>query len=107
MATLHNVIRVVFSALAVLLSGGFAYGYNAVFYHNKVEHCGLDLPVFTSFVSAVAPWVLLLSPAVLCVGLAWRRNELIVQLVTNIGWLFAVSWPPLCIWVWKIPDALL
>jgi len=102
-----QIVRVVFSAVASLMSAALGYGYHWVQYHNNVYHLQMELPQITTWVTAIAPWVFLVPLAVLCTGVVWRRHRLVVLLTVHLGWLFAVSWPPLCLWAWAVPTTLL
>lgn len=102
----NEIARVVFSAAAALISAAVGNGYHWVQYHNMVEHYKVDLPQMTTWVVAVAPWVFLLPLVVLCGGLIWRRRPLLVLSFVNIGWVFAVAWPALCLWAWAEPTVV-
>ena len=104
------VIRVSFATAAALLSATLAAGYNSVQYHNNVVHGRVDLwtvppPLYLAILAVW--WAFALPAAILLMGLIWRRNELAVLLVVHVGWLFAVLWPPLYLWVWALPTILL
>ena len=107
MKSASEVVRVVFSAVAALVSAGVGNGYSWVEYHNQVEHYGVALPQMTRWVVAAGPWVFLVPLVLLCAGLIWRRRPLLALLFVNIGWLFAVAWPGLCLWAWAVPRLLL
>jgi hypothetical protein len=107
MKNMDQIAQVGFSAVVSLMSATFGYGYHWVHYHNNVEHMRMNMSVITTWVTAVAPWVFLIPLAVLCTGIVWRRHPLVVLLAVQIGWLFAVTWPPLCLWVWEVPHTLM
>jgi len=106
-SSVDQTLRIVFSGAASLISAAIGYGYHWVHYHNNVEHMHMALPQITVWVTTVAPWVFLIPPAVLIAGLIWRRHSLVVLLAVHIGWLFAVTWVPLCLWAWAVPETLL
>jgi len=107
MSNAKQIVRVLFSGLASFTAAAFGYGYHWVQYHNHVEHLRIKLPQITAWVTAIIPWVFLMPAAVVCIGLIWHRRPLVVLLTVNIGWLFAVVWPPLCLWAWAVPETLL
>jgi hypothetical protein len=107
MSTIDPIVRTVFSGAASFISALVGYGYHWTQYHNEVDHMHISTPVFTSHVIAAAPWVFLIPLAVLTAGLIWRRHPLIVLLSVHTGWLFAVSWPPLCLLAWALPHVLM
>ena len=107
MKNTDQLVRVAFASSAALLSAWFGYGYHHVHYHNAVWHYHSVLPALTGWVSAVAPWVFALPFAILLGGLIWWRRPIVVLSLVNVGWLFAIAWPALCLWAWAIPQELL
>jgi hypothetical protein len=107
MNNVEQILRVVFSGVASLISAALGYGYHWIQYHNIVYHSGGDLPQTTRWVTAIAPWVFLVPLAVLCTGMIWRRHRLVVLLTVHLGWLFAIAWPPLCLYAWTVPEMFL
>ena len=107
MSNADQIVRVIFSAVASLISAALGYGYHWVQYHNNVEHSHMMLPQITGWITAIAPWVFLIPLAVLCSGMIWRKRPLVVLLTVNLGWLFAIAWPPLCLLAWTVPQTLM
>jgi len=107
MGSAENVTRVFFAALASLLSASFGFGYNQIQYHNNVEHLGCALPQITQSAATTAPLMFLVPLAILVVGLACRKRPMVVLVTVNVGWLVAVTWPPLLLWAWAVPHTLL
>lgn len=106
MSSVDQTVRVVFSGAASLISAALGYSYHWIQYHNGVEHMHTALPEITRWVTAVAPWVFFVPVAVLVAGLVWHRRPLAVLVSIQFGWLFAVTWPPLCLWAWAVPHTL-
>jgi hypothetical protein len=103
----EHMIRLGFSVAAALLAARIGFGINYVQYHNLVVHQGSKLPSPTEWVCAAVPWVFLVPLAVLVAGAVFRKRPLVIETAIGFGWLFAVTWPATCIWVWQVPTILL
>ena len=100
-------IRLGFSALATFFAALVGFGIDYIHHHNAVEHHGETLPNGTLLVTTVAPWMFAVPVIVAVVGALFRRRPLGVEVIANLGWLFAVAWPATCVWAWLIPTMLL
>jgi len=107
MSNTKEVIQVAFAGAASVIGAFWGFAYHWAKYHTHVEHESMMLPNITALVTALAPWVFLVPLAVLFVGIALRKRPLGVIVTVNLGWLFAISWPLLCVWAWEVPFILL
>ena len=69
--------------------------------------CTHGTPDRRRFTNAAAPVVFLVPLVVFVAGIFFRTRSLVVEAAVGLGWLFAVTWPATCIWVWQIPTMTL
>ncbi|MFO7958695.1 MAG: hypothetical protein R6X33_16520 [Candidatus Brocadiia bacterium] len=103
MAKLERIIHIVGASVATLISACFVMGYHSIQYRNHVVHGDIEIPRILHWIGAAAPWMFLVPPVVLIVGLLRLKQDSVVAAVTTSAWLFALGWALLCIGGWQMP----
>ncbi|MBW1742150.1 MAG: hypothetical protein JRJ47_01805 [Deltaproteobacteria bacterium] len=106
----NRIVRVAASAAAAFISSVFVSLYNAVEVNNA-HWQGIELPNLTAFYAWASPWGLAIPAAVFLAGIGCfrlrTRPDLILNIVSYSGWLYALAWSLGCILAWELPYVII
>jgi hypothetical protein len=103
-------VQTLSSTIAALVSAGFVFLYNAI-KANNARWQGMELPSLTAFYEWASPYGLAIPAAILLTGIGClrlrTRPDLVLNIVSYFGWLYALAWPLGCIFAWEVPYVII
>lgn len=110
MNSANGIDRIAASAIAASVGAAFAYLYSTI-KANNAHWQGIELPSVTAFYAWASPWGLAVPAAILLAGIGClrcrTRPDLILHIVSYLGWLYALAWSLGCILAWEIPHIII
>ena len=110
MDSANRIVRITVSAAAAFVSAVFVNLYNAMKVNNA-HWQGLELPSLTAFYAWASPWGLAVPAAVFLAGIGClrlrTRPDLMLNIVSCSGWLYALAWSLGCILAWELPYVII
>lgn len=110
MDSASRMVQMLSSTIAALISAGFVFLYNAV-KANNARWQGIELPSLTAFYEWASPYGLAVPAAIFLVGIGCLRlrtcPDLVLDIVSCFGWLYALAWPLGCIFAWEVPYVII
>ncbi|UCG81718.1 MAG: hypothetical protein JSV60_05435 [Desulfobacterales bacterium] len=105
-----RIVRILASTIAALLSATFVFWYNAI-KTNNARWQGIQLPSLTAFYEWASPYGIAVPAGILLTGIVClrltARQDLVVNVVSYLGWLYALAWPLGCIFAWEVPYVII
>lgn len=100
-----RIVLVAFSVAITAAAAHFVVGYGGIELNNAAR-LEIELPTLATFMARFSPWfyaVPLILGAAGLITLRKRWHVECVVLVAAIGILFAIVWPLLCIYAFRLP----
>lgn len=103
-------VRFSTALLAALAGSAFVAAYTSIKVHNA-NHQNLELPPLAHLFAWASPCGFVVPALMLLTFIACVRSKkqtgLVVDVVSSIGWLYALVWSLSCIVAWELPYVLL
>ncbi len=110
MDSANRIVRIAASATAASVSTVFVSLYNTLKVNNA-HWQGIELPSLTAFYAWASPWGLAVPAAILLAGIGClrlrTRPDLMLNIVSYSGWLYALAWSLCCILAWELPYVII
>ena len=106
MDSANRIVRITASAAVAFVSAVFVSLYNTLKVNNAHWE-RIELPGLTAFYAWASPWGVAVPVVVFLAGLAClrlrARPDLMLNIVSYSGWLYALAWSLGCILAWEVP----
>lgn len=106
MNSADRIARIAASTIAASVGAAFACLYSTI-KANNAHWQGIELPSLTAFYAWASPWGLAVPALLLLAGIGClrckTRPDLVLRIVSYLGWLYALAWSFGCILAWEIP----
>jgi hypothetical protein len=110
MKSSHWIARTAASITAASVGAAFVYLYNTI-KANNAHWQGMELPSLTAFYAWAAPWGFAAPAVILFVAIGCLRRktqpDLILRVLSYLGWLYALAWSLGCILAWEVPYVII
>ena len=109
MSLIIRIILIVFSVAVTAVAAHFVFGYSAVERHDAM-HLKIELTVLATAIARFSPWfytVPLILGALGAATVRRRWHDECVVAITAFAILFAIAWPLLCLFAFRVSHQIL